>query len=693
MSTRHHLDGVHSSAVLQEAVDLAEGKEKVEKLNLLAESFGTTEPEQTASYALEALELAKALGDRKGEARSLNTLARGRFSLGETQVAIQVVQEALHLSKEEKDNEGIAYSLFGLGVFYRRQGLFYEAIGHLQEAKGIYQTLGNLMRVANCCNNLGLIYWHLGEFDQSLQLFFRSLKLLEPLESTDKTLRSKSHTLNNIGLIYKEQAEYQVSLKYYQESLLLKKKQGHLRGVASSYLNIGDNYTLLEEFENAEKHYTLALELAKETGDQELMARALTKLGGLFSLLEPLDALAYTREAMELWLLLEDPFERCGAHVQLGKWLQLLGQNAEAILETQKGLELAVQIKALRLEANASGQLAQLYELEGEYQKALKHTQRQMKLEQMLFAETKSKTIAELQTRHEVERKEREAEIYRLKTQELEQRVTERTEALERAKDELEKEVQKHKLTALQLAETLEVAESANRTKNTFLAMMSHELRTPLNAIIGYAEMLQEDAEDDGLEEMAEDLVRIQVSARRLLTLLSNLLEFAHVESGSASVERKSFDVKEFFDELQPMLVYLATRNNNRFTTSFPEDMGMMESDEQRVRQVIMYLLDNAGKFTQDGEVSLKVFFEQKETPDGMLCCEIRDTGIGFSPEQLENMFKAFTQNDLSSTRPHDGAGLGLTLCQKWCVLLKGEIRVESVLGEGSSFVVKFPLR
>ena len=234
-------------------------------------------------------------------------------------------------------------------------------------------------------------------------------------------------------------------------------------------------------------------------------------------------------------------------------------------------------------------------------------------------------------------------------------------------------------------------AEEANRSKSQFLANMSHELRTPLNAIIGYSEMLQEDAKDEGLEHAVGDLEKINGAGKHLLSLINNVLDISKIEAGRMELFCENFDVRQVITDVVATAQPLMAENGNTLDVDIQEHVGAAHQDVTKLRQNLLNLLSNAAKFTDHGAVELRA---RRSRLDGRewLQVDVIDTGIGMNATQLQEVFNSFSQADASTTRRFGGTGLGLAITKRFCQLMGGDITVVSAEGEGSTFSMRLPV-
>jgi signal transduction histidine kinase/DNA-binding response OmpR family regulator/HAMP domain-containing protein len=240
------------------------------------------------------------------------------------------------------------------------------------------------------------------------------------------------------------------------------------------------------------------------------------------------------------------------------------------------------------------------------------------------------------------------------------------------------------------LAEARDAATEATVAKSRFLANMSHELRTPLNAIIGITEMLVEDAEDQTDRGALEPLERIGRAGRHLLQLINEILDLSKIEAGKLELNYEQVELALLIRDVVGEAESLAQKNNNKLLVECHIDLGVIRADPTRLRQIVLNLLSNACKFTQNGTVSLDVS-RIVDGKDDRILIRVADTGIGMTEEQMSKLFQEFSQADSSTTRKYGGTGLGLAISDRLCRLMSGSIKVESQPNVGTTFIVSLP--
>src|SRR5688572_113296 len=270
-------------------------------------------------------------------------------------------------------------------------------------------------------------------------------------------------------------------------------------------------------------------------------------------------------------------------------------------------------------------------------------------------------------------------------------RIRLQNDHIEKARKQAEvarKEAEQARLDAVR---EREAAEAANLAKSSFLANMSHELRTPLNAIIGYSELLDDETADAGLTQFQPDLRKIKTAGEHLLGLINSVLDLSKIEAGKMELQLEDYDLTALIDEVANTSQPLLAKNRNQFHLKIESGCGVMHIDAPKLRQVLFNLLGNAGKFTQDGNVTLSVRAPEKIEDRRWLSFMVSDDGIGMTTPQLAKLFQPFVQADVTTTRQYGGTGLGLAISQRLCRLMDGDITVESEPGHGSRFLVRIP--
>lgn len=260
--------------------------------------------------------------------------------------------------------------------------------------------------------------------------------------------------------------------------------------------------------------------------------------------------------------------------------------------------------------------------------------------------------------------------------EQLDRRVQERTRQLQKANHEL--------------THARDQAVEASRVKSVFLGQMSHEFRTPLNHIMGYAELLQEEMQDQGLHQFYADLDKILTACRNLLALIEDVLDLSSIEARQLDLNLENFDVAALLQETIAPLRPRCEANANRLDVGCPDSVGAMFADPKRVRQVLANLISNAAKFTREGDIALTA---RRERRGGRECIvfDVRDTGIGIAPDKLSKLFRPFSQADDGVTRRYDGSGLGLVISRGFCLIMGGDLSAVSTPGEGSTFTARLP--
>ena len=258
-------------------------------------------------------------------------------------------------------------------------------------------------------------------------------------------------------------------------------------------------------------------------------------------------------------------------------------------------------------------------------------------------------------------------------------------------RSDLEREAERHRETAVRLHQAKDLADKANRAKSIFLAKMSHELRTPLNAVIGFSEILLEGVGTDGTNGHKKlDLERINSAGKHLLSLVTDVLDLSKIESNFVELKIEQFDLNEMVREVianvQPMVV----EKKNRLIVKCSSTLGIVSTDQTKLRQAALNLMSNAAKFTENGTITLSVH-RRKSSAGDWIEIQVVDSGIGIGQSDIGRLFQNFGQANSATSSKYGGTGLGLALSQKLCALMGGGISATSEPGHGSCFTIRIP--
>lgn len=267
----------------------------------------------------------------------------------------------------------------------------------------------------------------------------------------------------------------------------------------------------------------------------------------------------------------------------------------------------------------------------------------------------------------------------------LKYQVNVRTLELQQINQEMEERIIKR---TEELAATMEKAKAADRIKSAFLATMSHELRTPLNSIIGFTGIMLQGLAGPLNQEQNKQMSMVQNSARHLLSLINDVLDISKIEAGQLDLACVSFDLRASLEKIVKIVSPMAEKKGIELKLDIVDNTGAINTDQRRLEQIILNLLNNAVKFTEKGHVCVSCRMENNH-----YILSFSDTGIGMQPEEIPNLFQPFHQIDTGLARKREGTGLGLSICRKIIEIMGGSIGVESRWEHGSTFTVRIPLQ
>ena len=659
---------------LKNILKTIEGKEKVQVLIKLSELNLLNFPAEAVEYAKKALNLARLIKYEAGELEALAKVGVSNHYLGNYEKALEYYNQLLNIYRKKGDKKYIAGYLNNIGACYYKLGNYDKALGNYHESLKIREELEDKKGMASSLNNIGNIYDDLSKYYKALEYYSRSLTIKEKLN--DK--KGMESTLNNIGIIYNKLGKYDKALDYHQRSLKIKTEIGNKKGIAIALYNIGKVYEEKDNYNDALKYFQQALQYKEEAGDKWGISNTCLSIGSIY--------------------------------------LKIKNYSL-AFQYIKKGLDIAIKIGAKELIKDGYEKLSKYYSLNKNYEKALEYYELYAIEKDSIFNEKSNKTISELQTKYETEKKEKENEILR-KNNEIQgitlsqQRkfsysliiivvlilillfvvyrryLTKiRTNKILTIKNQqIKQDRQRIEEYADQLLIAKEDAEEANKAKSRFLANISHEIRTPMNAVIGFTDLLNTLITDKKQKLYLES---IKSSSKNLLTLINDILDMSKIEAGKMELQYGPVNLKLLFTEIKQIFSLKINQKKLEFLIKVDNDLPeVLMLSEIRLRQVLFNLIGNSLKFTEKGYVKLsakKINHDKNENKIDLLI-SVEDTGIGIPLEQQEKIFEAFMQKEDQNIKKYGGTGLGLTISKRLIEIMGGEITLQSEENKGSVF-------
>lgn len=551
-----------------------------------------------------------------------------------------------------------AHLFNNIALVQTTKGDSFSALKAYQEADALYQRYGDDIDKIDVRYNLGVLYLSLRRYDIAIDMF-------EEVMVKRRTLNDKhgmAKATAGIGISYKQSGQYKKAERYVLEALQYFQQNDYHIDTASQFHNLAEINFELSNMEQAHDYATLGAELSKKIGHQMTYGGSLHTLAKVYYAQGDLNS---ARIHVDL----------SNAIVKKMGFQQLINENLglSALLyaangETEKALNTQLNYHKKRLKRANETLNEQIAQFESaQLSQQIKNLQQNKQLQelQLIRADQQRQLIFlfvafTLIILFFIYRRYLESNL----TKKLENRVNERTEALEVLTEELQ---------------------DASRIKSQFLANMSHEIRTPLTAVLGQAEAIIHGDLDHAC--LLHEVGVIHNNSLHLLQLINDILDLSKIEANKFELENRRQNLHEIVDILNDMFTKQAEDKSLSFTVShhLPSPF-IIDIDGLRLKQILINLCSNAIKFTTEGWVSLDIAIIDKT-----LIFTVTDTGIGMSNKQMEKVFNIFTQGDNSISRRFSGSGLGLFLSDQLAKVMSGKITVSSQLHHGSSFVLTLP--
>lgn len=579
------------------------------------------------------------------------------YAKSDLQKGITVLEKAQELvSKGDVQVKEQIRTLIALGSLYIDLRDNETGIHYLEQAVALADTHQENVLKARALENIGFAYLEFGNFTEAMSYYLECLNI----SRQEKDSRTEINALNGIGLVYSEAGNSEEALTHLNEALALEREHD---GTGEGFIlnNCALEYAKLGDFERTLEYGLRSLELAHLQDNQFSAVFARNRIGeGYMGLGDYEQANSYFQQNLQQ---LQDPSlqpRRLYTLCNLGK-LRIKQQAYGAATDyLEEALKIAQKAEGKQFIYEIQEKLAKAHKCLGNFEAALTHYEQFHTVKEAVFNEKSQNSQRGLEIAYKIEATKREAALLQQKNAELKREVRERKRAEEEA------------LTA-------------SRAKSQFLATMSHELRTPLNSIIGFADLVILELNNQENFAIAEEVRRIHKNGLHLLELVNDVLDMARIETGNLLLYPVKVSPWLIVQEVTDFIPKFA-KEGVSFEAMADPHLPEFVVDATRIKQILLNLLSNAFKFTDQGSVKLIV----QETAVS-IDFSVVDTGMGIPAGQIPILFETFSQVDIPQNRTLRGAGLGLSISRDLAKLHGGTISVQSEVDKGSTFTLHLP--
>ena len=564
------------------------------------------------------------------------------------------------------NHQEIGSCALSIGNIYFEMADFSEAYYFYLQSLNAYERTGDRAGIASMENNLGAVAHEMGKLDEAERHYQNALQIYRE----SKLLKEEGKALNNIGLILYDRQQYDSALVYFQE--VIRKFDNDSTGselecytLSAVYNNMALTYVELEEYRLALRYLREGLSLARTIGDQYTIGSVFNNLGSLY------------RE---------------------------MNNQDSALYYLHRSLQIAKSHGFKHLELETYDELAKLHAQAGNYISAYNWTLRYDTVYKALFNEIQSQQIAKLRTRYEQELKDREIE--QLQSESQVQRMLNKVFIIFilvivalviiiafnlRSKKNTNRMLAERNLqisdAIRKLSESEEELQSLNRSKDRIFSVVAHDLRNPVAAIAGFSELLYDNFDQFPVETQKEYVLQILQATQRMQNLLENLLIWARSQMKAVKYEPENVRIRTIVDDC--VREVKANLDHKKIECTVKIDRRCVaHADKSMIHTVFRNLIMNGIKFSFPGG---RIWISS-EVENGYCSVSVRDEGIGIQPEIQKKLFDANEVVTTPGTTGESGSGLGLVICSEFVERNRGEIRVTSEPGNGSTFTVSLPL-
>ncbi len=556
-----------------------------------------------------------------------------------TDTAMRYATEGLDMGRKIGFQRETARSYHLIGIIYRMQAKYIEALNFYEKSNEIYKELNYKPGIADCLNSKGILYKRLGQIDKALNFYLKSLNIYTEIGDTSRI----ADLSNNIGTIYQKKEILDTALIYYNTSLSMNKELGNINEIGNCYINIGEIYENQGIYDSTEYYYFESLKIFKELDNKRSFIYSNLYLGNYYNhISEYQKALPYLiiafNNAREVGMIAQVGEAATG----LSESYSQLGQDKQELYYLKLSNRINDSINLAEMENSI--ELTEIYiEIEKENEIQDLNLKRQKLIRNFsMIAFVFALVLIFVVFRN-----------YRMKNK-------------------------ANKLLA-----------EMDQLKSRLFSNISHEFRSPLTLILGPIEEMLSKTEKKPASRKTVKMMRR--NANRLLNLINQMLDLSKLDAGSMKLELVEGDLIKSLKLIVLSFASLAEQKKIKFIYTFPEEKWTTCFDQDKLEKILNNLLSNAFKYTpNEGEV--KCVVKMPDPGKNLVEISIQDTGKGIPTDQLDKIFDRFHQVEESYELETVGTGIGLSLTKELVNLLHGDIKVESDLGKGTSFIIRLPV-
>ncbi len=626
---------------------------------------------------------------------SFNTRNDSARSNGYSRMANQLAIKHKQIPEQAK-----SYYYIGETGYYSRN--FSGAIHYYKAAIPLFGQLKDSFNLANCHNSIGLCYHRLFQGEKAIAQFIEALKLCE------KDKEYTAEIISNIAMAHANMNNLQEAIANYRKALAINMSINDSSSMAVNYNGLGDTYTNMNKPDSALINFLKARYLFKKIKKKEYEAITLANIATIYpNYPDSLDkAMDYFNQAWKIFKELGHNHYEAEIRQGIGTVLYAQGKYKEANQAFIQSLRLTDQYKrGFALKKSNYKWLSDLYQKTGDYKTALKYHMLFAQYSDSLDLKEKYEQTIALEKQYETEKKENEivrlqakqelmdVQLHKNKQLKLLGFVTASmllifvlfmlTRYFDKAKSNRLLEVKNKKIE--QSENELKLL---NAAKNKFFSIIAHDLKNPFHTVMGYSYLLSNDYDNFSEDERRKFAADIHQSTNNIFRLLQNLLEWSRSQTGRLTFNPREIEFKKVINNAVSVLLSLAEQKNIAIQLTYDDNLTLF-ADPQMIETVLRNLINNAIKFTPaSGKIEITAM-----QADGQINLCVKDSGVGISQEDIQNLFQIDSTVKRKGTNNEDGSGLGLILCKEFVYKNNGRIWVESSPGEGSSFFFTVPAK